>query len=538
MKALLLHRDRDFEVERPPQWGERPQRRVASVPSKRENDLVADLELEVLFAAMAGQDQLVYDVVRKALLTAVGNDVGTILYRQQAIRDCLANPDVIHRMYALANEVFQRQSSIRSNFFRDYPTGRLYYSVGVMKIYVDVFKRLRGLADQSAAEFKSEAFTNLFATLQRELSDSYLAVIDDHLTQLRFRNGVPVSVALGQGFRGIGYTLRRVRPPSGFLKRIFGAGPRAYKISLAPRDDAGARAMSELNDRGVALAAGALGRSADHVVSFYHQLQTELAFYVGCLRLYERLRDLHAPFSFPGVSDRGEPQLACEDLYDISLALTANRRPVGNDVNADGKPLIVVTGANQGGKTTFLRSFGLAQLMMQSCMFVAAAQFRANVVHGVFAHFRREEDATMKSGKFDEELGRMSDIVDAIAPHSLLLFNESFAATNEREGSEIARQIVTALLERPNKLVFVSHQYAFAHGLFESRQGSTLFLRAERRDDGQRTFKLIEGEPLSTSFGEDVYREVFANEEEYDRAAALRQRVEALDIPPRAGVRM
>jgi DNA mismatch repair ATPase MutS len=125
-----------------------------------------------------------------------------------------------------------------------------------------------------------------------------------------------------------------------------------------------------------------------------------------------------------------------------------------------------------------------------------------------------------------------------ITPHSLLLFNESFAATNEREGSEIARQIVTALLERPNKVAFVTHQYAFSHGLFESRGESTLFLRAERRDDGERTFKLIEREPLSTSFGEDVYREIFANEEEYDRASALRLRVGALDIPPRAGVRM
>ena len=48
----------------------------------------------------------------------------------------------------------------------------------------------------------------------------------------------------------------------------------------------------------------------------------------------------------------------------------------------------------------------------------------------------------MKSGKLDEELSRMSDIVDHITPHSMILFNESFAATNEREGSEIARQII------------------------------------------------------------------------------------------------
>ena len=54
----------------------------------------------------------------------------------------------------------------------------------------------------------------------------------------------------------------------------------------------------------------------------------------------------------------------------------------------------------------------------------------------------------MKSGKLDEELSRMSAIVDHITSHPMILFNESFAATNEREGSEIARQIVSALLEQ------------------------------------------------------------------------------------------
>jgi hypothetical protein len=537
MKALLLHRDCDFEGGRAPLRGERIDWRAAAAPSKSESVLVADLEMEALFGAMAGSDQLVYNVVRKALLTGVGADVDTILYRQQAVRDCLANPDVIRRMYALANEIFQLQNKVWGQF-REYPSGRLDYSVEVMKIYVGGFKRLRALADQSAAKFKSEAFANLFAMLQRELDDSYLAVIDGHLRRLKFSGGVPVSFALSQGLRGIGYTLRRMGQPKGWLARIFGDGHRAYKIHLAPRDEAGARAMSELHDRGVALAAAALGRSADHVVSFYYQLQTELAFYVGCLRLFERLRELHAPTSFPDVIDRGEPRFACEDLCDIALALSANQRPVGNDVDADCKPLIVITGANQGGKTTFLRSIGLAQLMMQSGMFVAAAKFRANAVDGVFTHFRREEDATMKSGKFDEELSRMSEIVDALAPHSLLLFNESFAATNEREGSEIARQIVTALLERPNKVAFVSHQYAFTHGLFESRRDATLFLRAERRDDGQRTFKLNEGEPLTTSFGEDVYREVFADDDDAGLEVAPRMSVRSRDRPPKAGVGM
>ena len=169
----------------------------------------------------------------------------------------------------------------------------------------------------------------------------------------------------------------------------------------------------------------------------------------------------------PSVTEAHPPRFACKDLYEVCLALTAGKRPVGNDISADGKSLILVTGANQGGKTTFLRSFGLAQLMSQSGMFAPAASLRLNVVGGVFTHFKREEDTTMRSGKFDEELSRMNDIVNAVRPRALLLFNESFAATNEREGSEIARQIVSALLEKPNKIVFVSHLYDFAHGFYE-----------------------------------------------------------------------
>ena len=92
--------------------------------------------------------------------------------------------------------------------------------------------------------------------------------------------------------------------------------------------------------------------------AFFGALQTELAFYVGCLNLHERLLELRAPFTFPEASELGAPRFSSKELYDLSLALSMNKRPVGNDVAADGKSLVIVTGANQGGKTTFLRSVG------------------------------------------------------------------------------------------------------------------------------------------------------------------------------------
>jgi DNA mismatch repair ATPase MutS len=172
----------------------------------------------------------------------------------------------------------------------------------------------------------------------------------------------------------------------------------------------------------------------------------------------------------------------------------------------------VITGANRGGKSTFLRSLGLAQLMMQAGMFVAAEAFRADVRVGLHTHFKREEDVTLRSGKLDEELGRMSSIVDQLMPGSMVLLNESFASTNEREGSEIGRQIVRAMLESGVKVGYVTHMYDLASRLQAERDGHAAFLRAERLPDGRRTFRVVPGEPLPTSHGQDIYQRIFGEE--------------------------
>ena len=97
----------------------------------------------------------------------------------------------------------------------------------------------------------------------------------------------------------------------------------------------------------------------------------------------------------------------------------------------------------------------------------------------------------------------MSDIVDHVKPDSVILFNESFAATNEREDSQIARQITRALVEKRVKVFFVTHLYEFPRWFYDRHKENTLFLRAQRQADGKRTFRLIEGEPMQTSYGVD-----------------------------------
>jgi len=103
----------------------------------------------------------------------------------------------------------------------------------------------------------------------------------------------------------------------------------------------------------------------------------------------------------------------------------------------------------------------------------------------------------------------------------MVLFNESFASTNEREGSEIARQVALALLRRRVSVLFVTHLFDFAHRMHETRLPDAVSLPAERLPDGTRTFRLVEGEPLAASFGADVYSEVFADSKRQARERPL-----------------
>jgi len=96
-------------------------------------------------------------------------------------------------------------------------------------------------------------------------------------------------------------------------------------------------------------------------------------------------------------------------------------------------------------------------------MFTGAASFCAAVCNGAFTHYKREEEATMESGKLDEELSRMSQIASGSPGSQSCSATSRSPSTNEREGSEIARQIVRAMLHRQIKIFFVMHMYDLAH---------------------------------------------------------------------------
>lgn len=483
-------------------------------PPPQAEELLRDLALAPIIVTMADGDQFIATTVQRVLLNSL-TDVNHIAYRQAALQDCLRHPDVIRELYRIPVQAFElKRKRWLGLFGMHYPSSILSEARAMLVAYFDLLKALRRVADQYGAAFQSSAFSRFFTMIPQELGDDYLAEIAYHLRQLSFRDGMLASAGLGRGNEPGDYVLCKPnQPQKNWLQRLVDPTP-SYAYTLPPKDEAGSRILGDLRDRSLNVAADAVAQAATHVESFFKALQRELAFYIGCLNLADRLNELHMPIAFPEPLPLTQRYFACQGLYDLSLALTTQQPVVSNDIDAGGKALVIITGANQGGKSTFLRSAGIAQLLMQCGMFVPAISFSANVCSGVFTHYKREEDATMNSGKFDEELARMSTIIDQLQPHALILLNESFAATNEQEGSEIARQIISALLDSQIKVLFVTHLYDFARGWWRMQRADTIFLRAERQADGSRTFKLRVAEPQATSYGMDLYYQVFGEAEQ------------------------
>lgn len=495
MKVLLMHRGKDFDTD-------------AALPVTTK-ELVQDLELEILFESMGGDDRFLYDIAKKALLKGL-SEPDSIRYRQAVLSDCIAAPFMARRLYAIALKAVEDKKRSWYSIHKTHPSAIMYTASRVIEIYLPLLRELKTLADENFDKCKSEGFSRFFSMIRKELDQNYTDTIRSHLRYMGFGKETLISAFLGKGLESREHRLRKAKSyGKSWVRRILSTPRPTFGFSISARDDAGCRALGEFRDRGMNYAADALAKSADHIENFFKLLLSEIAFYIGCLNLHDALAKFGEPLCMPTPLPMGSLGEVYTGLYNPCLTLYTGHRSVGSDANVVNKNPVIITGVNEGGKSTFLRSVGIAQLMMRSGMFAPAEDFSSDIATGIYTHYRRKEDRNMKSGKLDEELARMDSIAELLQPGSLMLFNESFAATNDREGSDIAGQITRALVDRGIRVYFVTHLYSFASDFAICREYKPLFLRTDRLSDGSRNFKIKEAPPTSRSYGEDLYRKVF-----------------------------
>lgn len=498
MKVRLLFPDREADTE-------------PAQPDQATDELTRDLGLTDVADLMAAGDPYVRDVALRTLQKPLA-DAEALAWRQAVLRDALGRPEPVRRLYDLAGRALAIRTGVRTWRLADSPGALLDHAVGVLTALLGPLRELRALVHAEAPFARSGGTAALFADVTAALPPDWFGHAEQLLDRLRFPHGLVITGRVGTSALVTDLTLRESAPTRRTWREALGPlQGEALAWSVPDEDSAGTRALRELRDRALAPLADVLTRAADQTVHLFAQLRWQTAFLVGCLTLRDRLAAAGLGWCVPQPRPADEGTLTARGLVDVGLLARGVSHVVGNDLSADGRRLVVVTGANQGGKSTLLRGLGLAHLLMQSGCVVGAESFVASTAPHLHTHFRREEDRELRSGKLDEELTRMSALVDRAGPGDLVLLNESFASTHEVEGAAILRQVVDGLTDAGLRVACVTHLHEFSQGVARDRPDA-LFLRAERLDDGSRTFRVTPGAPRPTSFGADLWRAVMGED--------------------------
>lgn len=542
MNVFLLYPDREWSY---------PEKYFDS------NSIVQDLGLKTLFNMASKEvfaengevkkildsDPYINSTMSKVMLCPL-KTAQEIYYRQDIIKDCLENEDFIIELYAMTKRMLDEWDRLGRKVMnkqggQDNMT-KLITRIHELNLFINTLTAMKELFRKYSTNLNSEGLKNLRKRLETQFSDELQADLERIAECISFyisggqeKNGVAmvnktrivIECGIGNGMKMANLKLKdvvcemkRYRDPKSAIGKV-----QEYINSFIP-DSVSVQSSMTTQQQATTLEYNVVkyivsftGPFMDEFEAFFDNMYLQTAFYRGAVNLRHHMKRFHLEYCYPRVCEKDKLQF--HDLKEFVMCIEQRVDAVGNTCNIDGKMLIIITGANQGGKSTFLRSLGIAQVMMQCGLPVAAVGFQSAIFPSLFTHFTRREDSEMNSGRLDEELGRMSQIVDNLGPDSLILLNESFATTTEKEGSVIAYDIIKALNEQGVKIVTVTHLLSFAQKVYAETQAKldagetvdTTFFCAERKDDGSRTYKMIQSVPELTSFGLDLYEKMIGS---------------------------
>ena len=221
--------------------------------------------------------------------------------------------------------------------------------------------------------------------------------------------------------------------------------------------------------------------------------------FIHCvLKIEEAAEQAGIPLCVPTLTDRRV--ISAKNAYDVTLLLSKGERDiVPNDIELSEKqPLFFLSGANGGGKTTYLRALGVNVLLALSGAKAAADSFEIGPVDGVFTHFPQFEQH-FGAGRFESEKIRAFQTLDKLGKTPLVLLNETFSTTNEQKSRRAIEDYAKSLLSRGALGVYVTH----TSDINVPGVGS-LVCEIDDNNPGKRTYRIIKADNTRGAHAADL----------------------------------
>jgi len=413
----------------------------------------ADLNLDQVVDAIVS-DKEQYDL--KPFFYAHLKNVDAVRYRQEIMRDIeKAGIYGLVAAFAAAMEKIRQWLAIAKK--SSYPYERNRWVLDAARLYCEEAKRLAdglghaGVQSRGLLGFKDQLLAYLASNEFRVLSAATNALLLK-LAQIDYR------VLVGTG----AVTVRDGDDEGDLVTSVqetferFRQGPtRSYLLAFHERTlmnhvEAKVLEFVALLHPDVFAELDAFGRAHDDFVcGLIRRFDREIQFYVACV-------DYHQKFERAGLStcsprvDANDKAVFVEDGFDLALAqrlIAVDGRVVCNDFRLNGlERVFVVSGPNQGGKTTFARTFGQAHYLAALGCRVAGRRAATYLFDELYTHFEREEDPHALRGKLEDDVVRIHDILERATPRSVVILNEIFASTTARDAAALARRVLEQIL--------------------------------------------------------------------------------------------
>jgi DNA mismatch repair protein MutS len=423
-----------------------------AVHAGAEPDYFGDLNLDQVLQSMtSGREEYQLSPFFYSPL----HNVAAVWYRHEVLRD-LERPEVLDVVTRFAERMVQMRAHLDQAEQLHYELQRQSWFVDAVEIYCHA---VRALADElPSRQLRSEGLNGLCGYLREYVASPGFTSLVDETGRLREAVGAIRYSLLIQGGRVTvthyagddDYSAQVQQTFARFRQRMVSScrGTLPNTVEMNHVEAQILDGVASLHSEVFARRADYCARHGDYLDETIARFDREVQFYVAYLELIGRLRAAGLPFCYPHVSTQSK-EIAAVEAFDIALANKLVRERgtvVGNDFYLEGPELmLVVSGPNNGGKTTFARGFGQLHHLAGLGLLVPGRAARLFLPDHIYTHFEKEEDITTLRGKFEDELVRVHGILDRATASSLIVMNESFSSTTLNDalfvGSEVMRRI-------------------------------------------------------------------------------------------------